>query len=252
MPGLHQTAERQGIPPEVILQILKVHAYETDFRQRVRAGDAVDFFFDVKEEDKGADGSLGELLATAITSGGETHKFYRFRTPDGVVDYYDAQGNTSRKFLMRRPVRGDDVRITSGFGVRRHPILQIPKMHTGVDWACAMNTPIMAAGTGVIEEAGRKGEYGNYIRIRHANGYKTAYGHMARLPPVLRRRQGPPGPDHRLRRHNRAFLGAACALRGAGQPRLRRSELDPGPPRAPVGGQQGLLSSSASARGSTS
>ena len=84
---------------------------------------------------------------------------------------------------MRRPVRGEDVRITSGFGVRRHPILQVPKMHTGVDWACATGTPIMAAGSGVIEEAGRKGEYGNYIRIRHANGYKTAYGHMSRFAP---------------------------------------------------------------------
>ena len=179
--SLHHTASRQGIPPEVILQILKIHAYETDFRQRVRAGDGFEFFFDVKEEEKGADITLGELLATAITSAGDTHRFYRFRTPDGTIDYYDDQGNTSRKFLMRRPVRGEDVRLTSGFGVRRHPILQIPKMHTGVDWACAYGTPIMAAGTGVIEEAGRKGEYGNYVRIRHANGYKTAYGHMSRF-----------------------------------------------------------------------
>jgi murein DD-endopeptidase MepM/ murein hydrolase activator NlpD len=179
--SLHHTAERQGIPPDVILQILKIHAYETDFRQRVRAGDGFEFFFDVRDDERGIEGSLGELLATAVTSAGETHRFYRFRTPDGVVDYYDEQGNTSRKFLMRRPVRGEDVRITSGFGVRRHPILQVPKMHTGVDWACATGTPIMAAGSGVIEEAGRKGEYGNYIRIRHANGYKTAFGHMSRF-----------------------------------------------------------------------
>jgi len=179
--SLLTTAERQGVPHDLILQILKIHAYETDFRQRVRAGDGFELFFEVKDEDKGIEGSLGELLATAVTSAGETHRFYRFRTSDGLVDYYDEQGNTSRKFLMRRPVRGEDVRITSGFGVRRHPILQVPKMHTGVDWACAMGTPIMAAGSGVIEEAGRKGEYGNYIRIRHANGYKTAYGHMSRF-----------------------------------------------------------------------
>jgi len=178
---VHHTAERQGISPDLIMHILKIHAYETDFRQRVRAGDGFDFFFDVKDEDKGADGSLGDLLATSITSAGETHRFYRYQTPDGAVDYYDEQGNTSRKFLMRRPVRGEDVRLTSGFGVRRHPFLQVPKMHTGVDWACAIGTPIMAAGSGVIEEAGRKGEYGNYIRIRHANGYKTAYGHMHRF-----------------------------------------------------------------------
>jgi murein DD-endopeptidase MepM/ murein hydrolase activator NlpD len=181
--SLYNTAAKQGITADLILQILKIHAYETDFRQRVRAGDAFEFFFDTKEDDKGKDSELGELLATSITSSGETHKFYRFRTPDGAVDYYDEQGNTSRKFLMRRPVRGEDVRITSGFGVRRHPVLQIPKMHTGVDWATAQGTPIMAAGGGVIEEAGRKGEYGNYIRIRHANGYKTAYGHMLKFAP---------------------------------------------------------------------
>jgi murein DD-endopeptidase MepM/ murein hydrolase activator NlpD len=179
--SLLTTAERQGVPHDLVLQILKIHSYETDFRQRVRAGDGFEFFFEVKDEDKGIEGSLGELLATAVTSAGETHRFYRFRTSDGTVDFYDEQGNTSRKFLMRRPVRGEDARITSGFGVRRHPILQVPKMHTGVDWACATGTPIMAAGTGVIEEAGRKGEYGNYIRIRHANGYKTAYGHMSRF-----------------------------------------------------------------------
>ena len=95
---------------------------------------------------------------------------------------------------MRRPVRGEDVRITSGFGLRRHPVLQTSRMHTGVDWACAAGTPIMAAGNGTIEEAGRKGEYGNYVRIRHANGYKTAYGHMLRIgngvAPGVKVRQG--------------------------------------------------------------
>jgi len=181
--SIYNTVARQGISPDVILQILKIHAYETDFRQRVRAGDAFEFFFDLKEEEKGPEGGLGELLATSITSSGETRKFYRYRTPDGAVDYYDGQGNTSRKFLMRRPVRGEDVRLTSGFGMRRHPALQILRMHTGEDWACAPGTPIMAAGGGVIEEAGRKGEYGNYVRIRHPNGYKTAYGHMLRFAP---------------------------------------------------------------------
>jgi len=179
--SLHYTAERQGIPADVIVQILKIHAYETDFRQRVRAGDGFEFFFDVKDDDRGIDGSLGELLATAVTSAGETHRFYRFRTPDGVVDYFDEQGNTSRKFLMRRPVRGENVRLTSGFGLRFHPLLNEKRMHTGVDWATSTGTPVIAAGSGIVEEAGRKGQYGNYVRIRHPNGYHTAYGHMLRF-----------------------------------------------------------------------
>jgi murein DD-endopeptidase MepM/ murein hydrolase activator NlpD len=181
--SLHYTAARQGVPDDLIHQIMRIHAYTTDFRQRVRVGDGVEFFFDMKEEERGVEGSIGELLATFITSSGETYRFYRYRGSDGGVDFYDAEGSTSRKFLTRRPVRGDNVRITSGFGLRRHPLLLGQKMHYGVDWAATHGTPIMAAGDGIIEEAGAKGEYGNYIRIRHANGYKTAYGHMSRYAP---------------------------------------------------------------------
>jgi murein DD-endopeptidase MepM/ murein hydrolase activator NlpD len=192
--SLHYTAAKQGVPIDLIQQIMRIHAYTADFRQRVRVGDGIEFFFDVKGEERGIDGPPGDLLATFVTSGGETHRFYRFRSSNGDVDFYDAEGSTSRKFLTRRPVRGENVRITSGFGMRRHPLLMTGKMHYGVDWATAAGTPIMAAGDGVIEEAGAKGEYGNYIRIRHANGYKTAYGHMSRyatgVSPGVRVRQG--------------------------------------------------------------
>jgi murein DD-endopeptidase MepM/ murein hydrolase activator NlpD len=170
----------QSIPAETILQILRIHAYDTDFRRRLRAGDNIELFFDIKE-DAAQEGPPGELLFSSITAGGETSRFYRYRTPDGLVDYYDEFGNNSKKFLNRRPIRGDDVRLTSGFGIRFHPLLNDRKMHTGIDWAAPIGTPILAAGNGTIEEAGRKGQYGNYIRIRHANGYQTAYGHMSRF-----------------------------------------------------------------------
>ena len=192
--SFYHAALTQGLSPETINQILRIHAYETDFRRRVRGGDQIEWFFDAKDDDKSADGSLGELLLTAITSGGESQKFYRFRTVDGGVDFYDEAGNTSRKFLMRRPVRGEAMRLASGFGMRRHPILGYVRPHNGVDWAGPIGTPIMAAGHGVIEEAGRKGEYGNYVRIRHANGYKTSYAHMSRfasgISEGIRLRQG--------------------------------------------------------------
>lgn len=178
--SLHYTAAKQGLGDDLILNIMRIHAYETDFRQPVRVGDGVELFFDIKDEERGIDGPLGDLLAAFITSGGQTQKLYRFRTSDGVTDFYDPDGNTARKFLMRRPVRCEDARLTSGFGMRRHPLLQTARMHSGVDWACATGTPIMAAGHGVIEEIGPKGENGNYIRIRHANGYKTAYAHLSR------------------------------------------------------------------------
>ncbi len=178
--SVYHAGMMQSLPPETILQVLRVNAFDTDFRRRVRPGDTVELFFDMKDE-QSTDGPPGELLYTAVNSGGAFYRFYRFRTPDGAIDYYDDEGNNSKKFLMRKPVRGDDVRLTSGFGVRYHPLLNTRKMHTGVDWATAPGTPILASGNGVIEEAGHKGYYGNYIRIRHANGYHTAYGHMARF-----------------------------------------------------------------------
>ena len=183
--SVYHAALMQNVQPESIMQVLRIHAYDTDFRRRVRSGDSIELFFDVKD-DSAAEGPPGELLYSSVTTGAETSRFYRFRTPDGIIDYYDEFGNNSKKFLMRRPVRGDDVRLASGFGIRFHPLLNERKMHTGVDWATASGTPILASGNGTIEEAGRKGQYGNYIRIRHANGYQTAYGHMQRFSPGVR------------------------------------------------------------------
>ncbi|MFV0369541.1 MAG: M23 family metallopeptidase [Hyphomicrobiaceae bacterium] len=176
---------QQGLDAPTIQQILRVHAYETDYRRRLRAGDQVELFYDVKEQ-RGGHMELGELLYTSITAGGETSEFYRYRTPDGLVDYYDDAGSNSKKFLMRRPVRGANVRLTSGYGQRFHPLLNRRRMHTGVDWAAPTGTPILAAGNGTIEQAGRKGHYGNYVRIRHANGYQTAYAHMNRIAKGVR------------------------------------------------------------------
>lgn len=174
----------QSLTPDTITQVMRIHAFETDFRRRIRPGDTVEMFFDMQDE-RLADGTPGELLYTSIISGGESFRFYRYRSDDGTVDYYDANGNNSRRFLMRKPVRGDDVRLTSGYGIRFHPLLNERKMHTGVDWAASPGTPILASGNGTIEEVGRKGQYGNYVRIRHANGYQTAYGHMQKFSPGL-------------------------------------------------------------------
>lgn len=174
-----------GLPHDLIMQMMRIHAYETDFRRRVRGSDQIEWFFDAREDDKGLDAPLGDLLMTAITTGGDTQRFYRFRAPDGAIDFYDENGDTSRKFLMRRPVRGEGLRLSSGYGMRRHPILGYVRPHNGVDWSGPIGTPIMAAGAGVIEEAQRKGEYGNYVRIQHANGYKTSYAHMQRIAPGI-------------------------------------------------------------------
>jgi murein DD-endopeptidase MepM/ murein hydrolase activator NlpD len=182
--SLYNAGLVQGMQPDSIMQILRIHAYETDFRRRISGSEQVEFFFDVKD-DAGIESPPGELLYTSITMGGQAQRYWRFRTPDGTVDYYDEFGANSKKFLLRKPVRSDSVRLASGFGMRRHPLLGILRLHAGVDWAGPIGTPILAAGNGVIEEAKYKGDYGNYVRMGHANGYNTAYGHMLRFGPGI-------------------------------------------------------------------
>ena len=180
--SFYKAALDQKLDPETILKLLRVHSYDVDFKQKVRSGDTFEMFFD----GEGASGNeTGELLYTSMTVSGETRKFYRFRTPDDTIDFYDENGSSAKKFLIRKPVKGG--RFTSGFGNRRHPLLRRIRMHTGVDWAAPRGTPIVAAASGVIEMAERHGGYGNYIRIRHANGFATAYGHMTRFAPGSKR-----------------------------------------------------------------
>ncbi len=183
--SIYYAALSQKLPPDEILKILRIDAFKIDFRQRVRDGDQLELFYELKMQ---ADGSNkpGELLYAAIAAGGEKVKFWRFRSQDGIVEYYDAAGENSKKFLMRKPVRSGNVRLTSGFGYRRHPILGSRRMHTGTDWAAETGTPILAGGGGVIEVAKRRGSNGNYVRIKHANGYQTTYSHMHRFGPGIR------------------------------------------------------------------
>jgi murein DD-endopeptidase MepM/ murein hydrolase activator NlpD len=117
---------------------------------------------------------------------GKTITLYRFKTnDDGITDYYDEKGQSVRKSLMRTPI--DGARLTSGFGKRKHPVLGYTKMHRGVDFGARTGTPIMAAGNGVVEFAARNGGYGNYVRIRHNNSYKTAYAHMSKYGKGIRK-----------------------------------------------------------------
>jgi murein DD-endopeptidase MepM/ murein hydrolase activator NlpD len=176
--AIYAAALAQGLEPELINKLLRILTYDVDFKQRVRPNDSFELFFDVKPEDAGGE-KAGELLYASMTVGGVSNKYYRFRTPDGVVDFYNDRGSNSRKFLIQTPIKAG--RFTSGFGFRRHPLLGIRKMHTGIDWAAPPGTPILAAGDGTVELAERHGGNGNYILLRHGNGYKTAYSHQSRF-----------------------------------------------------------------------
>ncbi|WP_374307325.1 M23 family metallopeptidase [Methylocella sp.] len=172
--SLYETALKQEIPRPIIDDLVRVFANDVDFQSAVAPGDSFEAFYDEGEEGEGR----GQLLYATITARGETYRYYRFQTPDdGVVDFYDPDGRSTRKFLVRTPIA--NAKFTSGFGNRFHPILGYARPHTGVDWAAPIGTPIVAAGNGTIISAGWDSGYGRRIEIEHANGYVTTYNHMS-------------------------------------------------------------------------
>jgi murein DD-endopeptidase MepM/ murein hydrolase activator NlpD len=174
--SIYETALRNQLPRPVIEDLIRLYSYDVDFQRKVQPGDSFEVLFAGEDETPGAEGKT-EVMFASLTIAGEIKKFYRFQTPDdGVVDYYDEAGKSAKKFLVRKPVGNGIMR--SGFGFRRHPILGATKMHTGVDWSAPTGTPIYASGNGTVDKVGWESGYGKYIRIRHANGYETAYGHM--------------------------------------------------------------------------
>ncbi|MEH2558603.1 murein DD-endopeptidase MepM/ murein hydrolase activator NlpD [Bradyrhizobium algeriense] len=190
--SIYETALRNKVPAAVIEDMVRIYSYDVDFQRKVQPGDSFDVFF--AGDDEGTPTTeKTEVLFASLTVGGETKKYYRFQTPDdSVVDFYDETGKSAKKFLVRKPVNNAIMR--SGFGGRRHPILGYTKMHTGVDWATPYGTPIFASGNGVVEKVGWEGGYGKYVRLKHNNGYETAYGHMSAfakgMEPGKRVRQG--------------------------------------------------------------
>jgi murein DD-endopeptidase MepM/ murein hydrolase activator NlpD len=190
--SIYETALRNKVPAGVIEDMVRIYSYDVDFQRKVQPGDSFDVFY-AGDDEGSAITEKTEVLFASLTVGGETKKYYRFQTPDdAVVDFYDETGKSAKKFLVRKPVNNAIMR--SGFGGRRHPILGYVKMHTGVDWATPYGTPIFASGNGVVEKVGREGGYGKYVRLKHNNGYETAYGHMSAfakgLEPGKRVRQG--------------------------------------------------------------
>ncbi len=190
--AVYETALEQQVPKPLVDQLVRIFAFDVDFQQRVAPGDSMEILHSMADAtDK--DAGDPEILYASLSLGPTVKRFYRFRTPDdGIVDYYDEGGKSAKKFLIRKPVPVG--RLTSGFGYRRHPILGRMILHAGVDYAAPRGTPILAAGNGIIEKAGRSSGYGNLIVIKHTNGYETAYGHQSRfakgIAPGVRVHQG--------------------------------------------------------------
>ncbi len=177
--SLYLSAKRQGAPDEVIAGLAQMFAYDVDFQREIFGGDEFEAIFEVRYDDAGRMVGGGEIIFGRLKWRGRQREkgYYRFEAAGaGNPDYFDEKGESARRLLMKTPV--DGARLSSGFGTRKHPILGYQKAHKGVDFAAPRGTPIMAAGDGVVERAGPYGSFGNYIRIRHAQGYKTAYAHL--------------------------------------------------------------------------
>ena len=190
--GIYRAMLSYDLTEDMSAQLINLLASRVDLQSQALADDSLELFFSSAAPDGGAT-KESELFFINAKIGGEEFALYRFRDPEtGAVDFYDQDGHSIRRFLLRNPVPNG--RFTSGFGMRRHPVLKYARMHPGVDWAAPTGTPIIAAGDGVVEKAGWANGYGNQTIIRHANGYETSYNHQSKIAsgikPGTRVRQG--------------------------------------------------------------
>ncbi|HEY8948076.1 MAG TPA: M23 family metallopeptidase [Rhizomicrobium sp.] len=182
--SLYLAAMQAGIPADVVVQMIKMFSYEVDFQRDLKPGNSFEVLYSYYYTPDGQAAKQGDIKYAAMKIGGRTIALYRFdpKGPDGP-DYFDANGQSSKGMLMKTPV--DGARITSGFGMRFHPVLGYSRMHKGIDFGVPVGTPVMAAGSGTVVTEGWGNGYGNFLKIDHGNGYATGYGHLSRFAPGL-------------------------------------------------------------------
>lgn len=177
--SFYETGLKAGVPANLLEEVIKAYSYDIDFQRDIHEGDALEVMYEKVRTDKGDSVGYGNLVYASLKAGKGTLTIYRYADDSGSADYYNEKGETIKKALLKTPING--ARISSGFGMRMHPIMGYSKMHKGVDFAAATGTPIYAAGDGVVDFASTKGGYGNYLHIQHNNTYSTAYGHLSRF-----------------------------------------------------------------------
>lgn len=190
--SLMGAAEDIGIPATAMQQVINAYSYDVDFQRDIQEGDRFEVVYESMQDEQGRHVRTGEVLFAKLQLSGDVKKIYYYTDKEGQSGFYTEDGKSVKRALLRTPING--ARLSSGFGMRRHPVLGYSKMHRGVDFAAPTGTPIYAAGDGRVVEAGRKGSYGNYVRIRHNGEYSTAYAHLSRfakgVKPGMRVKQG--------------------------------------------------------------
>ncbi len=177
--SLYGAGEREGVPRAIMAALIRAYSHEIDFQRDLHAGDKFEVLYDQPTAKDGTPVGQGVIIYAALIIRDKVRPLYRVTFGDGAVDYFNELGQSVKRSLLRTPVEG--ARVTSGFGMRIHPLLGYSKMHKGVDFGAPTGTPIYASGTGVVEEARFNGAYGRYIRLRHNGRTQTAYAHLSRF-----------------------------------------------------------------------
>ena len=176
--SLYKSAVDQKIPANIIIEFARIYGFQVDFQRDIRKKDSFQIMYEVFENDNGKTIETGEILYANLKLSGQENSLYYF-DKEGSKGHYDQNGKSVKKALMKTPING--ARLSSPFGMRKHPIDGFNKMHKGTDFAAPMGTPIMASGDGVIKKAGWCGGGGNCVVIKHNSTYTTVYAHMSKF-----------------------------------------------------------------------
>ena len=177
--SIYQSLLNKNVADNVIMDFVQLFSFDVDFQRDIRNGNTLRLFYEEFVDDEQSTKKFGPIYFAEIGLESDNVSLFRFKDKNSnLVEYFDENGKSATKALMKTPING--ARISSGYGMRKHPILGYNKKHQGVDFAAPAGTPIMAAGNGHIEFVGTNGGAGKYIRIKHLNGYKTSYSHLSK------------------------------------------------------------------------
>jgi len=173
--NLYNAAVESGIEPNIIIEFARIFGFEVDFQRDIRQGDWFEILYEEFVDDNNKVRDTGKIIYASMYVNGEEINLYNFKFKN-EEDFYDIKGKSITKSLMKTPING--ARLSSSFGMRKHPILGYNKMHRGTDFAAPSGTPIMASGSGTVTRARWCGGGGNCVKIKHNSTYETIYAHM--------------------------------------------------------------------------
>ncbi len=176
--SLYKSAVDIGIKPNIIIDFARIYGFQVDFQRDIQKNDSFQIIYEKFNDDQGNEVETGEIIFANLVLQGQQNPLYLYKTKK-LSDHFDPNGQSIRKTLMKTPING--ARLSSGFGMRKHPILGFNKMHKGTDFAAPKGTPIMASGDGIITKAKWCGGGGNCIKIKHNSTYSTVYAHLSKF-----------------------------------------------------------------------